>query len=155
MTSGSAPTRAASEAAHFVEAEAQEIRRRLHSSRSLGMGGRGVVEELWVVADASRNPNWDGYGAAPVEPETLDQAYRFLEALPLGLPIPSVGAEADGHLTFEWYCSPTRVLSASISPEGMIYYAALLSGSKRSGTEHFMGQVPEDLLDIIRRLFPA
>src|SRR5216684_1351039 len=94
ITSGNVSTRGASEAARFVEARAEESRRHLQSSHSLGMGGKGVLDELCVVADECRTANWDGYGAEPVEQVTFRQAYRFLEALPLGTPAPSVGVEA-------------------------------------------------------------
>jgi hypothetical protein len=67
--------------------------------------------------------------------------------------MPTVGAEADGHLALDWYASPSRVVSVSISPEGDVHYAALLGGAgRRSGTEAFLGDVPSDLLELIRRI---
>src|SRR5258708_5381123 len=125
LSSGTVSTRSASEAARFVEQQAERGRRHLHSSHSLGMGGRGVFDDLCLVADECSAENWDGYGAARVDQDTFRQAYRFLEALPLGTPVPSLGAEADGHLTLEWYRNPNRLLSVSVSPEGTLYYAAL------------------------------
>ena len=83
------------------------------------------------------------------------RARGVFEALPLGTPPPTVGAETDGHLTLEWYRSTNRVLSVSVSPEGLIYYAALLGTSKRSGTEPFRGEIPEDIMRITHRLFAA
>ena len=105
-----------------------------------------------MVYEECKNPNWDGYGAEPVSEDTYRVAYHFLESLPLGTPAPSVGVEADGHLTFEWYRSPDKVLSVSIGPDGMTYFAALLGDSRRSGTEPFYGEVSDDILKIIRRL---
>jgi hypothetical protein len=100
-----------------------------------------------------QQPNWDGYGTEPVAEDTYRFAYRFLESLPLGTPSSSVGAEADGHLTFEWYQGTDRLLSVSINPDGIIYYAALLGRSKRFGTGAFHGEVPENVLSIIRKLY--
>ncbi len=102
-----------------------------------------------------QEPNWDGYVAEPVSAETYRLACKFLKSLPLGTPAPSMGAEADGHLTLEWYLNPNRVLSVSVSPEGMIYWAALLGSSKRSGTEAFQGEVPEDMIRIVQHLYSA
>ena len=74
-------------------------------------------------------PNWDAYAAAPGE-EAFFLAYRFLEPLPLGAPAPSVGAEADGHVTLEWHRSPRRTLSVSVSAQGDLHYAARLGPSR-------------------------
>ncbi len=155
LSYGNTPTHGASEEARFIAKESQKGRRRLREAHSIGLGADRAVEELFVVARECGTPNWDGYGAQAVQEETCWQAYRFLEALPLGLPVPTVGAEADGHLTLEWYQNPARVLSVSISSNGMVYYAALIGSSKRSGTEPFLGEVPEDILRTIRRVFSA
>ena len=155
LSYGAAPTRGASDEARFIARESEEGRRRLRETQSIGLGADRAFEELFVVARECRAANWDGYGAEAVQEETYWQAYQFLGALPLGIPAPTAGAEADGHLTLEWYQNPGRVLSVSISPNGMIYYAALIGSSKRSGTEPFLGEVPEDVLHIIRRVFSA
>jgi hypothetical protein len=150
---GTARTGGFGEAARYVEQQAIEGRRRFQESHYLGIGT--VFDELCRTFDDCRTPNWDGYGAEPVLDETYRWAYRFLEALPLGTRPPSVGVEPDGHLTFEWYRTPSRLLSVSVSPDGMIYYAALLGSSKRSGTEPFSGDVPAEILQIIHKLFPV
>ena len=152
---GSVSTRGVSDAALYVEARAGEGRRRLQESYSFGMISKGVFDELCRTFEECRTPDWDGYGAEPVLEDTYRWAYRFLERLPLGTRAPSVGVEADGHLTLEWYRSPSRLLSVSITPEGVLYYAALLGSSKRSGTEPFSGEAPAEILQIIHKLLPA
>lgn len=102
-----------------------------------------------------REPNWDGYGAQPVGDQTYHLAHEFLKALPLGIPVPSLGAEPDGHVTAEWYQSPQRTLSVSISPEGELHFAALLGSAKTYGTESFIGAVPKVLVDLIHRVGAA
>ena len=111
-----------------------------------------IDSELYKTGEQCSTVNWDGYGAAPVARETFMQAYDFMEALPLGTTAPSVGAEPDGNLTLEWYRSPSRILSVSISPEGELNYAALLGHRKTYGTEPFWGEVPGIILDIIRKV---
>src|SRR6266446_449412 len=96
---GVASTRATSEAACHVSAQVEIRRRYLQDSVSLGLAGKGVFDELCAVAEECQSPNWDAQGATPVRQETYNFAYRFLEALPLGLPAPLVGVEPDGHLT--------------------------------------------------------
>lgn len=149
---GAAPTRGASDEARFIATQSEEDRRRLRQAYSLGLDADRAFEELFVVARECRTANWDGYGAPAIAPETFTHACRFLGALPLGMPAPSVGAEPDGHVTFEWHRSPRRTLSVSISPEGDLHYAALLGLSKVYGTEPFFGETPSRILDLIRQV---
>ena len=70
--------------------------------------------------------------------------------------MPTVGAESDGDITLEWYSSPEKVISVSISPDGDLNYASLLgTSSRRNGAEPFLGEVPSDLLNLIRRVVQA
>ena len=62
-----------------------------------------MFQELLKTFKECREPNWDGYGAQAVREETYHLAHRILAALPLGTSVPSVGAEPDGQITFEWY----------------------------------------------------
>lgn len=93
-------------------------------------------QSLAAQAESCAKPGWDGHGAEPVTLDACRCAYRFVEGLPPGIPMPSVGAEPDGHLTLEWYRSPSRVLSVSVGPAGELNYAALLGEkSRRTGSE--------------------
>jgi hypothetical protein len=114
-----------------------------------------MFEELSQVFEECREPSWDGYGAQSVREETYDLAHQFLAALPLSTPVPSIGAEPDGHITVEWYRSPQRTLSVSISPDGDLHYAALLGLTKAYGTEPFVGEVPKIISDLIHRVAAA
>lgn len=126
----------------------------LRKSVSLGKAPHTAYEQLLNVFESCREPGWDGYGAEAVSLRTYQYAYEFLESLPSGIPIPTIGVEADGQLTFEWYHDPSWVLSVSVSPEGDLHYAALLGHlSRLSGTEPFLGNTPREILGIIRRLF--
>ena len=58
--------------------------------------GQDVFEELLKTFEECRQPNWDGYGAQSVREETYHLAHQFLTALPLSIPVPSIGAEPDG-----------------------------------------------------------
>ncbi len=108
-----------------------------------------MFEELSRVFEECREPNWDGFSAQPVSDETYHLAVEFLKALRFGTPAPSIGAEPDGHLTVEWYRSPQRTLSVSISPHGELHFAALLGLAKAYGTEPFIGEVPKFICDLI------
>lgn len=111
-----------------------------------------VIDELVITWAECKKPNWDGYSAYPVKEETLNYAYAVTQSLPLGFPLPSVGAEPDGHLTLEWYQDPHWTISVSISPEGVLYYAALLGNSDPRGSEPFLGEIPKRLLSLIQEV---
>jgi hypothetical protein len=152
---GGVPSHGASDTASFVAAQTNEGRRLLQKSYAFGMEGKGVFDELFHTLEESREPNWDGYGAQPLSEQVYHFGQQFLEALPLGTPRPSIGAEPDGHLTIEWYRSPRRTLSVSISPDGDLHYAALLGDSKAYGTEPFFGEAPKAIVDLIHRVMAA
>jgi len=94
-------TPATSDAARHIDCQIEIGRRHLQNSVYFGLAGKDVFNDLFAVAEECKTPNWDGQGATPVFEETYRVAYRFLEALPLGTPAPTVGAEPDGHLTLE------------------------------------------------------
>jgi hypothetical protein len=148
------PTRSSSATAQYLATQFGAGRRRLRSSYYLGLGMASAAEELLRVSKECNEDNWDGYGAAPITEQTYLQACAFLDALPLGTPAPSIGAEPDGHLTLEWHQSARRTLSVSVSPEGDLHYAALLGPSRAYGTEPFLGEVPQTILDLIHRVAP-
>lgn len=142
--------------ARFIDSTARESIQDLGRAYSLDDGRMRVQKALVDQFEECSRRGWDGYGAEPVRQDTYLNARRFIEALPHGFPMPTVGAEADGHLTLEWYRNPSRVLSVSVSPEGDLHYAALLGSAARcNGTEPFLGDVPGDLLQIICRVVSA
>ena len=136
--------------AQYVDKSTEKVSRRLQES---AFGIDSVLrEELGSVWAECRVPNWDGFNAMPVEQDTLRNAYRFLEAYPFGFPLPTVGAEPDGHITFEWHRSQRQVLSVSVSLDDELHFAALLGVRRRAGTEPFFGEIPEAILDLIRKI---
>jgi hypothetical protein len=84
--------------------------------------------------------------------QTYHLAHKFLAALPLDIPAPSIGAEPDGHITLEWYRSPQCTLSVSISPKGDLHYAAFFGLERICGTEMFRARMPQALSDLIARI---
>lgn len=144
-----------SDTALFVDEKAREGRRHLQESRVLGLRGMGAFDGLLQVYTECLEPDWDGYGAMPVSEAAYQLAYQFLETFPLGTPLPSFGAEPDGHLTMEWHRSSGWTLSISISSEGELHYAALLGTRKAYGTEPFAGDAPRTVMDLIHRVMLA
>ena len=107
------------------------------------------IEEIAVECSA---PGWDGFGANAVTAVAVADARAFAEALDSTLPVPEVGAEPDGALTFEWHRSARQTLSVSVHGSGVLHYAALLGAAKAYGTEPFVGEVPKIISDLIHRV---
>lgn len=148
-------SKAISPTAQFVAVESEQSRRHMQNTVYFGLNARCVLDELYDIFEQCREPNWDGYGAVPITQENYSYAYRFIESLPWGVPVPSVGVEPDGCLTLEWHRSPRRTLSISIGSDGDLHYAALLGGSKAYGSEPFFGEPPQTILDLINRVCVA
>ncbi len=142
----------ASDTARYIEDRMRDNRRHLHESSAFGI--EGVLRDEFAAAwEECRQPDWDGHNALPVSQDALRNMYTFLEALPLGFPRPSIGADPHGYLSVEWYRSPRRVLSVGVSEDGLLHYAALLGSSKTWGTETYFSEVPESILNLVRRVY--
>ena len=138
-----------SESARFVDQEAKKLRDQLLKSFSFGAIPDSVQNELQEVMEQCSSANWDGYMAEPVKWEALLDAFRFAQVIPLGLSAPSIGAEPDGDVTFEWHAGPRRTLSVSVDDRGNPHYSALLGPNRSYGTEAFVGFIPKRILDLI------
>lgn len=141
-----------SDAAQYVDRETRRQRRRLSESNAFGIENT-IHEELAGVWETCREADWDGFGAEPITEDALRNAYLFLESLPWGLTMPSIGAEPDGQVTLEWHKSAWRTLSVSVTPDGDLHYAALIGPNKSYGTEAFFGEAPAAIIELIRRIY--
>jgi hypothetical protein len=139
-------------AALYVQSQARESHQHFQTPLSRGHARQSAMVALLNTYESSSLADWDGHGAAPVTHAVYLNAYRLLEVLPDGLPMPSPGAEPDGQLTLEWHKSAYQTLSVSVTADGDLHYAALLGASRTYGTEPFLGQLPQPLLDLIQRV---
>lgn len=138
-----------SETAEHIDTRTRDLREHMQVSNYFGLRAKGVFDELRSVAEECSNPGWDGYSAVPIAANTLKRAEQFLMTLPLGIYPPSIGAEPDGCLTFEWYKSPIHVLSVSISEDGFLHYAYLYGKRKKYGSEPFATSISKDIISLI------
>jgi hypothetical protein len=126
--------------------------RSLQKSYTFGQWRNRLWNDLFEVSEVAGEAGWDGYGAEQVGPEVYLKAYEFIESLPSGIPLPTITPEADGHIAFEWHTSLRRTLSVSVSPEGNLYFSALLGPDSQYGTETCSGELPKPILDLIFRV---
>jgi len=134
----------ASECALLVHEHLVASRRMIQKSESLGC--EATIDEVRALAGELNTPGWDGDKARPVSRHTMAAAERLVRSLPLGMSLPTIGAEPDGSLTLEWYKSPHRVVSVSVSPDGSLHYAALIGTSAQYGREPQLDSIPPVIL---------
>jgi hypothetical protein len=148
-------SRGVSGTATYVAMESEKNRDSFMNSFVLGQPLQTAINELQSVAAECSIANWDGYNACPVTVETYELARQFLNTLPQSSAPSSICAEPDGHLTMEWYHSSRWLMSLSISPDRMFYYAALFGTSRQYGSEPFLGNVPQSIMTMISRVVTA
>jgi hypothetical protein len=144
--------RSNSETARRLDEQLSRVNASLHRSVALGAQS-AVCGELADVYLECREPNWDGFNALPVGPDSFQLAKTFLLALPFGTKTPSAGAHPDGQISLEWYNGPRRSLTISFDPAGDLHYAALTGPSRACGTAAFDGKVPQIILELIEKVF--
>ncbi len=150
--STSSLTGGASRTADYVESLRRESKAHVERSYTFGSALEQARQELCQLAEECSEPNWDGYRARPITEEVYQKSYRFLEALPLGMEVPSPGVEPDGEITFEWHHGPQHTLSVSVSEDGDLHYAAIMGANRTYGTEAFLGDIPTAISDLIARV---
>lgn len=113
---------------------------------------QAALAELSALCQQCHDAN-GGEGAEALSERTHDVARRLLASLPGGTPLPSVTAEPDGQLNFEWYQSPKRLLSVSVSESGTLYWAALIETEDPRGSCQFTDRFPQTLLYWIGQVY--
>jgi len=125
------------------------------SEPSLELDAARIVlrSSLLETYQRCQHPQWDGERADPISEDTYTVALRFLEALPRDSQLPTVNAEPDGQLNFEWYLAPRRLLTVSVSATGTLYWAALIGSEDPRGSCQFVDQFPKTLLYWISQVY--
>ena len=59
-------TKASSPTSEHVARQGMEGRSILHRSYTIGLDGKGTINQLNQIYEDSKQENWDGYGAEPV-----------------------------------------------------------------------------------------
>ena len=137
----------------FVGHRVEIVVRDSEPSQELDEARIALVKTLRETWQRCQEPNWDGEGAEAISTETHEVALRLLESLPSDMPLPSITAEPDGQLKFEWYQAPRRLLSASINSAGTVYWAALMGSEDPRGSCQFVDRFPQTLLYWIGQVY--
>ncbi|MEA3421122.1 MAG: hypothetical protein U9Q97_05535 [Acidobacteriota bacterium] len=122
-------------------------------SQSVIISANESMQELYNLLEECSTENWDGYGAQPIDPDSFNEAERFIRALPTTISKPEVAVDPDGEISLEWYFEPRKVFSVSIGKRNEIKYAGLYGLNKTYGREYFDNEIPKAIFDNLDRLF--
>jgi len=148
-------TRGSGEMAYYMEDQVRKNWNHFNTPHTSGGHTRDLLNSLTEVFWECADQNWDGHGAAPITLQTVCNACRLIETLPVHLAQAEIAPEPDGQLAFEWHHNSKRTLSVSVSPDGDLHFAALLGARKIYGTEPFTGSLPKTIADLIKQIQPA
>lgn len=117
----------------------------LWTTETVGAPLRARRLALAEAAQECGESDWDGYGAAPANPLSVNWAGRVLEALPSDSPSPEVAFDPSGEVVLEWSPSTGRMLSVSVSEGGELRFALRTPSKKLTGIETFSDELPDGL----------
>lgn len=124
------------------------------SARTIESARIGTYTSLYHLLLQCSSAGWDGFDAIPIEWAVYARASAVIASLPWRFPMPSAGAEPDGHITLEWYISPDKLLSVSIGRDGLLHYAAVIGQARHYGVEPQGEMFPSTIKHLIRRILP-
>lgn len=138
-----------------VSPEAGEVRKAaaglvLSVERSESLFGEkaAAISRLSALVNECAEPDWDGNGAAPVNPYAHMNAEIFLRTLPEGIPLPEFAIEPDGCISLDWIKSRNCLFSLSVGTNNRLAFAWLDGTDKGHGVARFDGrQVPARVLE--------
>lgn len=130
--------------------EGQSLRRMVGEARSATLTDASFslaekYRELQEVMVEAAVPDWDGYGAAPVNLQAVQRAWDLLELLPSWVPKPMIAPEADGEVLVEWRSGPRWALAISVDASGRLAYSAILGKREHFGNERLGDEVPQTI----------
>lgn len=149
----SRPSSAVSREASAVRSGASSIVERAEKSVALFGPKAGAISELTCLASECTQPNWDGYGAIPLDPRTVQVAVEIIRSLPDDLPLPSFSIEPDGSVSMDWMPCRNRTFTLSVGKSGRIPYAWIEGADRGHAVAKLTGgQLPPRILQEIRRI---
>ena len=128
---------AVSAEAQIVTKAASALVRAAEESLSLFGGKSASISQLRKLTYECAMPDWDGYGANPIDLTSLQNAENFIRALPEGIRTPECAPEPDGSISLDWIQNRHRLFSLSVGPSNRLAYAWLDGTDKGHGVARF------------------
>lgn len=112
-----------------------------------------LLASLDELYDRCSQSGWDGYDAVPITEGAYGEARELIALLPTLRPTPDITPEPSGHVSFEWYRGPRKVLVVSVNGTRVLTYAGLFGAGKVSGAEPYDTALPPSIIDSLARLY--
>ena len=109
------------------------------------------LSDLWAEMESYRHlqPGWDGIGSVPPTGAAIDDALRFLAALPPDATPPEPSVSADGAVGWFWD-TPDAMVNVMFPGQGhYVYYGSGGGKVARDARAIDPRVLPQELLDII------
>lgn len=120
------------------------------SSRSV-LDRDAAFDSLMDAYRQAGSYDWDGEGGAPANARSYEYAKLFVLRLPFWADNPEASVDPDGEISLEWDYGRWWVFSVSLGEDGTLSYAGLFGPAKQHGVETFVDDIPESVLQGIRR----
>ena len=106
--------------------------------------GRVYMSRLALLQtfEEHSSSNWDGYGARAASFAAFEKAWQLIQELPTHAPVPEFFVHPDGEIALEWTGSRGNVLTATLSDDVWLKWAALIGGERLYGRIPFSGTLP-------------
>jgi hypothetical protein len=137
---------AVSPEAEFIRISAAGIVSAAERSFALFGAKSSVISDILTVsAECQDDP------VVEVSSVAVERAIDFIRALPDDVPLPSVAADPDGSIAFDWITTRTRVFSLSVADSERLAFAWLDGTDRGHGVAAFQSaEVPARVIEGIR-----
>ena len=103
---------------------------------------------LRTFEDHSRS-NWDGYGARAASFAAFEKTWQLIQELPMHALVPDFIVHPDGEIALEWHGARGNVLTATLSGDDWLKWAALIGGERVYGRIPFSGSLPPRIRSLV------
>lgn len=94
---------------------------------------------------------WKGCGEDPIKCSNYQDALKFVDLIPKGIPTPEVCADTNGCISFEWYKSPYKSLCITASRDAVCY--AYYIGEDEEYGQFQLGSCTAELQSRLKAIF--
>ncbi|MGO8933776.1 MAG: hypothetical protein ACLPLZ_04870 [Terracidiphilus sp.] len=145
-------SKAESSEAQDLSRKQSDVRSDLLKNISVRNTAEHLISELEALASEASCRGWDGYDAAPINPEACKFAMQFIRALPTTGRQPMLSADPDGEVSFEWVFGKRKVLNVSVGATGRCTFAWVSGQRSNRGTDWIEHEIPASIVFALRQL---
>lgn len=127
--------------ANTVRNAASAVMQSMERSQAIFGEKTAAISQLRALAIECGQENWDGDGAAAIDPKAILNVEAIVRVLPIGIPLPAFAPEPDGSVSLDWIQSRTRQFSLSVGHSQRLAYAWLDGTDSGHGVASFDGSI--------------